>query len=290
MKETQCIARFVQRFFTQYLTAQRGLSSNTLLSYRDTLKLLLQFVVRQTAKPPDQLTLEDFDANVILAFLDDLEQTRGNCSRTRNHRLAGLRTFFRYVATQEPTVMERCQRICDIPLKRTAHTPIEYLVDEEVRALLESVDPSSPNGLRDYALWLFLYNTGARVQEAVDLELTDLRLDPPFQVKLIGKGGKERVCPLWPETVSALETYLRHRDAQASVPSVFVNARGEPITRFGIRYLVRQYAAKAAKTCPSLKSKNVTPHSLRHYSASRTITRLFDFPIIYWHLTEVYSA
>lgn len=281
MKETPCIARLVQRFFTQYLTAQRGLSPNTLLSYRDSLKLLLQFAARQTAKPPDQLTLEDFDANLIGAFLDDLEQTRGHCSRTRNNRLAGLRTFFRYVAGQEPTVMERCQRICDIPLKRTEHRTIEYLEDEEIRALLESVDPSSPNGLRDYALWLFLYNTGARVQEVVDLELADLRLQPPFQGKLTGKGRKERLCPLWPETVSALQTYFRHRDAQASsVPSVFVNARGEPITRFGIRYLVRQYAAKAAKTCPSLKSKNVTPHSLRHTTAMHLLQAGNDITVV----------
>ena len=281
MKATHCIARFVQHFFTQYLTAQRGLSPNTILSYRDTLKLLLQFVAGETAKPPDKLTLEDFDANLVLAFLDHLEQTRGNCSQTRNNRLAGLRTFFRYVAGQEPTVMERCKRICDIPLKRTEHTIIEYLEDEEVRALLESVDPNSRNGLRDYALLLFLYNTGARVQEAVDLELTDLRLQPPFQVKLTGKGRKERVCPLWPETVSALETYFRHRDAQASsVPAVFVNARGEPITRFGIRYLVCQYAAKAEKTCPSLKSKNVTPHSLRHTTAMHLLQAGNDITVV----------
>lgn len=281
MKATHCIARFVQRFFTQYLSAQRGLSANTILSYRDSLKLLLQFVAHQTAKPPDKLTVEDFDADLVLAFLDHLEQTRGNCSQTRNNRLAGLRTFFRYVAAEEPTVMERCKRICDIPLKRTEHRTIEYLEDEQVRALLESVEPSSPNGLRDYALLLFLYNTGARVQEAVDLELTDLRLQPPFQVKLTGKGRKQRVCPLWPETVSALQTYLRHRDVQASsVPSVFVNARGESITRFGIRYLVGQYAAKAEKTCPSLKSKNVTPHSLRHTTAMHLLQAGNDITVV----------
>ena len=281
MKATQYIARFVQRFFTQYLSAQRGLSPNTILSYRDSLKLLLQFAARQTAKPPDKLTLEDFDADLILAFLDHLEQTRGNCSQTRNNRLAALRSFFRYVAGQEPTVMERCKRICDIPLKRTAHPTIEYLEDEEVRALLESVDPNAPNGLRDYALLLFLYNTGARVQEAVDLERDDLRRQPPFQVKLTGKGRKQRLCPLWPETVSALETYLRHRDAQASsVPAVFVNARGEPITRFGIRYLVGQYASKAEKTCPSLKSKNVTPHSLRHTTAMHLLQAGNDITVV----------
>ena len=281
MKTTQSIARFVQPFFSQYLTAQRGLSPNTILSYRDSLKLLLPFVARQSAKPPDKLTLEDFDANLILTFLDHLEQTRGNSSQRCNNRLAALRTFFRYVAGQEPTVMERCQRICDIPLKRTEHTTIEYLEDEELCAILESVDPNSPNGLRDDALLLFLYNTGAPVQEAVDRERTDLPLEPPFQVKLTGKGRKERLCPLWPETVSALETYFRQRDPDASsISSVFVNARGEPITRFGIRYLVCQYAAKAEKTCPSLKSKNVTPHSVRHTTAMHLLQAGNDITLV----------
>ncbi len=281
MNTTHCIARFVQQFFTQYLTAQRGLSPNTILSYRDSIKLLLQFAARETGKPPDKLTVEDFDASLILAFLDHLEQTRGNGSHTRNNRLAALRSFFRYVAGQEPTVMERCKRICDIPLKRTAHTTIEYLEDQEVRAILQSVDPNSPNGLRDYALLLFLYNTGARVTEAVELQRTDLHLQPPFQVKLTGKGRKERICPLWPETVSALEAYFGQCDAQASsMSSVFINARGEPITRFGIRYIVCQYAAKAAKTCPSLTSKNVSPHSLRHTTAMHLLQAGNDITVV----------
>lgn len=268
MNATHCIARFVQRFFHEYLAAQRGLSPNTVLSYRDSLKLFLRFVSQQAGKPVDKLTLEDFDEKLVVAFLNDLQQRRGNSPQTRNNRLAALRSFFRYVAGQEPTVLARCQRICEIPAMRTDHKTIEYLEDKEMTSVLESVDQSSRNGLRDYALLMFFYNSGARVQEGVDLEIADLRLETPLQVKLTGKGRKQRVCPLWPETVAAIQAYLDQRDPDASkVPSVFLNANGKPITRFGIRYIVRRCAAKAAEVCPSLTSKKVSPHSVRHTTA-----------------------
>ncbi|MFQ5927439.1 MAG: tyrosine-type recombinase/integrase [Terriglobia bacterium] len=262
------LARFVQGFFHEYLAAQRGLSPNTIFSYRDCLKLFLRFASQRVGKPVDKLTLEDFDEKLVVAFLDDLEQTRGNSTQTRNNRLTALRAFFRYVAGQEPTVLRRCQRICEIPAKRTEHKTIEYLEDKEMTAVLESVDQSSRNGLRDYALLMFFYNSGARVQEVVDLEIADVRLEAPFQVKLTGKGRKQRVCPLWPETVAAIHNYLDQRDPDASeVPSMFLNANGKPITRFGIRYIVRHYAAKAAAVCPSVSSKKVSPHSIRHTTA-----------------------
>ena len=268
MNTTHPIARFVQGFFHDYLSAQRGLSPNTILSYRDCLKLFLRFASQRVEKPADKLTLENFDQKLVVAFLDDLEKTRDNSTQTRNNRLAALRAFFRYVLGQEPTVMAPCQRICEIPAKRTDHKTIEYLEDEEMKTVLESVDQRSRNGLRDFALLLFFYNSGARVQEVVDLEIADLRLQTPFQVKLTGKGRKQRVCPLWPETVEAIQNYLDQRDSDASeVPSVFLNANGNPITRFGIRYIVRRHAAKAAQVCPSVKSKKVSPHSIRHTSA-----------------------
>jgi integrase/recombinase XerD len=268
MNATHCIARFVQRFFQEYLAAQRGLSPNTVLSYRDSLKLFLRFVSQQVGKPVDKMTLEDFDEKRVIAFLNDLQEKRGNSPQTRNNRLAALRSFFRYVAGQEPTVLARCQRICEIPAMRTDHKTMEYLEDKEMTSVLESVDHSSRNGLRDYALLMFFYNSGARAQEVVDLEIADLRLETPSQVKLTGKGRKQRVCPLWPETVAAIQAYLDQRDPDAStVPSVFLNANGKPITRFGIRYIVRRCAAEAAEVCPSLKSKKVSPHSLRHTTA-----------------------
>ena len=273
MNATHPIAGFVQGFFHQYLAAQRGLSPNTILSYRDAVKLLLRYVSSQLGKPVDKLLVEDIDERMVVAFLAHLEADRGNCTQTRNNRLSTVRTFFRYVGHQEPTLLGQCQRIRAIPNKRTEHKVIEYLEDHEIGALLEQVDQHSRNGARDYALLLFLYNTGARVQEVVDLNVDDLRLDAPYQVKLTGKGRKERVCPLWPETVAALQKYLEHREPGiARNPSVFLNANGEPITRFGIRYIVRHYAAEAEEACPSLKSKKITPHSVRHYVAFRTMS------------------
>jgi site-specific recombinase XerD len=281
MNATHPISRFVQGFFHEYLAAQRGLSSNTILSYRDALKLLLRYVAGRAGTPVDKLAVEDFDEEVVVAFLAHLEADRGNCAQTRNNRLSALRTFFRYVAHQEPMLLGKCQRICAIPNKRTEHKVIEYLEDHEIGALLEQVDQNSRNGARDYALLLFHYNTGARVQEVVDLNVDDLRLDAPCQVKLTGKGRKERVCPLWPETVAALRNYLQQRQPDtARITAVFLNANGQPITRFGIRYIVRRYAAKAEEACPSLKSKKISPHSVRHTTAMHLLQSGNDLSIV----------
>lgn len=268
MNTTHPIAPFVQGFFHDYLAAQKGLSSNTVLAYRDGLKLFIRFGSEHLGKPVDKLIIEDLDQELVVKFLEHLETKRGNSPQTRNARLAALHAFFHYVAYQEPLVMARCQQICAIPSKRTTHKTIEYLEDEEMRDILNSVQQNSSQGARDYALLLFLYNTGARVQEAVDLKIDDLRLETPFQVKLVGKGRKVRVCPIWPETVEALQNYLNHRKPSASgIPHVFLNANDQRITRFGVRYIVRQYAVNAAQACPSLKSKKVSPHTVRHTTA-----------------------
>ena len=164
--------------------------------------------------------------------------------------------------------MVQCQRICAIPLKKTPHKCINYLEDKEVQALLDSVDFCTRYGTRDYALLLFLYNTGARVQEVVNLQTSDIHQQTPLQVRIIGKGNKERICPLWPETVRAIDTYLHHREEDGCGSSaLFLNAKGEPITRFGIRHIVRKYATKAVLVCPSLATKNVSPHLVRHSTA-----------------------
>jgi site-specific recombinase XerD len=261
------IAPYVHSFFHQHLAAERGLSPNTIVCYRDSLKLLLQFAADRLKTPIDKLAIEHFSADVVLAFLNDLESTRGNSARTRNNRLAALRAFFRHVARQEPLLLQPCQRLCQIPLKKTPHQCIEYLEDHEVRALLGSVDLSDRNGVRDYALLLLLYNTGARVQEVVDLEIKDVHQDAPPQVRLIGKGNKERVCPLWHETVRAIQTYLDTRRDEHHDTALFLNATGQPITRFGIGYIVSKYAKRAATTCPSLANKSVSPHLMRHSTA-----------------------
>ncbi len=217
---------------------------------------------------------------MVTAFLDHLEANRSNSTQTRNNRLAALRAFFRYVAAQEPMLLARSQQICEIPNKRSPHKTIDYLEDEEMSAVLESIDPNSRNGQRDHALVLFLYNTGARVQEVVDLTLADLRLQTPYQVKLTGKGRKERRCLLWPETVTALQDYLNDRDGDPPEGPVFLNANGIPITRFGIRYIVRRYAGKATKDCPSLKSKKVGPHTIRHTTATHLLQSGNDISVV----------
>lgn len=245
------------------------------------MKLFLQFVSRRTRKPLDQLRLEAIDAAAVRAFLDDLETTRGNGVHTRNCRLSALRAFFRHVATQKPYALAQCQSICDIPLKRTPPRPIEYLEDAELRAMLESVDPQARNARRDYALLLFLYNTGARAQEVVDLRVEGLSLQSVYQVQLTGKGGKQRICPLWPETVTALEQSLQQRPAHArESASVFLNAKGDMLTRFGLRYIVRKYAAKAALRCPSLKSKKTGPHTIRHATAMALLQATNDITVV----------
>ncbi len=268
MEKYHPIARFVHDFFHHYLGAQRGLSTHTIASYRDSLKLLFQFAAQWCKKPVDKLVVEHFDASLVLAFLDHLEAIRGNCARTRNNRLAALRAFFRHIALEEPLLIAQCQRICAIPFKKTPHKCIDYLEDQEVQALLDSVDPCTRNAKRDYALLLFLYNTGARVQEVADLQISDVHRQAPLQVRFIGKGNKERICPLWPETVQAIDTYLHNREGDGcSSSALFLNAKGAPITRFGISHIVRKYATKAALVCSSLTTKKVSPHLVRHTTA-----------------------
>lgn len=281
MNATHSLARLVHGFFQEYMAAQKGLSPNTILSYRDAVKLFLGFAAKQVGKPVDKLVLEDFDEPLALNFLDDLQATRGNCAAVRNNRLAALRAFFRYTAAQEPLALARCQRICAIATKRQEHKTIQYLEDNEMTAVLNSINRHSRNGSRDYALLLFLYNTGARVQEVVDLKFADVRLQIPFQVRLCGKGRKERLCPLWPESVEALETYFSSRKPTLFEDSpAFVNANGRRITRFGIRYLVRQYAAQAAQVCPSMKSKKVSPHTWRHTTAMHLLQSGNDISVV----------
>ena len=281
MNANHLIAPLIQAFFQHFLVAQRGLSPHTIAAYRDSIKLFLNFAAGRLQKPVDKLTVEDFHDKLVVAFLDNLETSRGNSTRTRNARLAALHALFRYIAGQQPEAMARCQQICALPAKRTTHNTIEYLEDNEIRAVLGSVDQSSRNALRDYALLLFLYNTGARAQEVVDLRIDKLRFEMPYQVKLLGKGRKERACPLWPDTIQALQNYLQHREPSATEsPSVFFNANGKPITRFGIRHIVRKYAAKAGQACASIKAKKVSPHMVRHTTAMHLLQSGNDLNVI----------
>ncbi len=203
---THLLANFTKRFFSHYLPIQKGLATNTLLAYRDAIKLLLCYAADTLHKSADKLSVEELDESLVLAFLDHLENDRGCGPRTRNARLAAIRVFFTFIAREEPILLLQCQKIRTIPLKRTQYKTVAYLEEPEMQALLDMVDINSRTGVRDKALLLLLYNTGARVSEVVGIKISDLRLQGTSpQVSLLGKGKKHRSCPLWPETTQALQ-------------------------------------------------------------------------------------
>jgi integrase/recombinase XerD len=262
------LARALRRFFVEHLPGVRGASVHTVRSYRDALALLLRFLATRTARPVVELDLSDLDPDAVIAFLSHLEQERGNGAATRNARLAAVHAFARYVATQYPEWLEACQRLLAVPFKRAPTRAVDYLEAGELRAMLDAADPSTTSGRRDHALLLALFNTGARVQELLDLRPVDCQLDRPYQVRLLGKGKKERFCPLWPHTAEVLRRLATETGLDStSAERLFRNGRGEPLTRFGVRYLLRKYATLARSAAPTLARKRVHPHTLRHTTA-----------------------
>jgi integrase/recombinase XerD len=266
-KKSNELAIALKGFFCNYLPRQKGASRHTLKSYRDSLKFLLLFLARDNGSV-NALSFEDVDVNRIAAFLEHLETDRHNSIGTRNIRLAAIHSFFRYVASMFPENVFLAQQVLSIPFKRMCTRSIEYLEFEELVAVLEQIDRSTLNGRRDYALITLMFNTGARVQEIVDLKTNDLHLSTPFQVHIFGKGRKERVCPIWANTADILRKYLEERGINQSKPvTLFMNHLGTPLTRFGIRYILEKYVRKAAENNPSLKGKRLHPHSIRHSTA-----------------------
>lgn len=262
------LARSLRQFFSDYLPTIRGVSPNTIQSYRDTVVLLLRFAAQTKQLDPVRLELSDLFPEDVLAFLQHLEADRHNKPSTRNVRLAAIHAFFRHVATQYPEHLEQAQRILNIPIKRAQTRPIDYLDYPELCAVFDSVDRSRAQGRRDYALLVTMFNTGARVQEIVDLRVSDLQLTKPFQVRLCGKGRKVRLCPIWPQTADLLRRLCDEIGiADQASASLFRNRRGEPITRYGIRYILAQHCERAKETCPSLVGKRLHPHSMRHSTA-----------------------
>lgn len=278
------VATTMNGFFNQYLAVEKGLAPNTILAYRDTLKLLFGFAAEAEQKSVDDLLLEDLEQKRILSFLEHGESERDWSARTRNARLAGIRTYFRFIAREEPALMLQCQRIRAIPNKRSQHRIIEHLEENETRALLDSPKPDERNGPRDQALLLLLYNTGARASEIVALDIAHLRLDASGQVKLLGKGRKQRSCPLWPETVQAIGAYLEvRRPTDPQDDALFLNGNGRRLTRFGIRYIVKKHAAGTEEEEPGIKEKNVGPHTIRHSTAMHLLRSGNDVNTVrYW--------
>ena len=222
----------------------RGASAHTIRAYRDTLKLFFLFLAARKRRTIADLSLDDVQSEAVLAFLNHVESERGNSASTRNTRLAALRSFVQHLLRQDVTRAGQYGRILAIQTKRAIHRVVPYLEPEEARAVIAAVDARSATGARDRALLLFLYNTGARVSEALALRFRELRLERPPQVRLHGKGQKERMCPLWPETVTALKQIAR---TDANDEHVFRNAQGKPLTRDGVAYLLSKYVRRAAK-------------------------------------------
>ncbi|MFH1186056.1 MAG: tyrosine-type recombinase/integrase [Chloroflexota bacterium] len=265
------LATLLQEFFQTYLREQRSVSPNTVKSYRDTFKLLIAYVSarRRTARP---LCVTDLDAKTVLAFLRNLEdpdQGRGNCAQSRNQRLAAIQCFFKYLALHQPSLERQAKRIFAIPIKRVPPKAVESPSRKELEALLAQPQTTTADGIRDLAILTFIYNTGARAQEAADARLSWFDFTNRT-VSIIGKGQRQRLTPLWPSTVRLLKLYKenhRRRPHKMAVDHFFINQRAGAFTRFGIRTLVKKYLRLAAKRCPSLAGKRLSAHSLRHATA-----------------------
>ncbi len=267
----------VQSFFHDYLERVRGASGHTIRAYRDTLRLFFLFLAHRRNGSAADLTLDDLRADAVLAFLDHVESRRGNCAATRNYRLAVLRSFARHLLRYDLGRAEQYGRILALPSKKATVHVATYLEPEQARAVIAAVDPKSASGVRDRALLLFLYNTGARVSEALSVHLRELHLDRPRQVRLFGKGRKERLCPLWPETAEALRRIV---NADSGEEPVFRNARGGLLTRDGVAYLLDKYVRRASESMPHLRTLRVTPHVMRHSCAVALLQAGIDVSVI----------
>jgi site-specific recombinase XerD len=260
----------LQAYFTDRLMRQRNASPNTVASHRDAFRLLLGFAQRVLRKPPTALAVDDLTPSFLGRFLDYLEQERGNVPRSRNVRLAAIHSFFSYVALQEPGLGALAQQVLAIPGKRYKTKPVDFLTRPEIEALLAVPDQGTWSGRRDRTLLLVATQTGLRVSELVGLCCQDVVFGTGAHVRCTGKGRKERCTPLRKDAVAALRAWLRERHGQPAEP-LFPNARGHPLSRDGVEYLLAKHAAVARIHCPSMRGKRVSPHVLRHYADLRTM-------------------
>jgi site-specific recombinase XerD len=269
----------LQGFFHQWLGQQRNASRHTILAYRDAWRLFLRFVANRAGRPVAKLTLNHLTAAEVIAFLQHVEAARGASIATRNCRLAAVKSFFLFVADREPAAAGLCAEVLRIPSKKQPKRAICYLEPDEVAAILAQPDRTTLLGQRDHAMLGFLYNTGARIQEALDVCPKHLRLDAPAHVRLFGKGRKERICPLWPETAELIVALLRRQPRNPEEP-IFCNRYGQKLGASGVRFQLRQYVESASQKTPALSSKRISPHTFRHTTAVHLIAAGVDVTVI----------
>lgn len=269
----------LQHFFTDRLCAQLGASPHTVASYRDTFRLMLLFATERLGRAPSEMSVEDLDVSLLGAFLDHLEQDRGNGTRTRNTRLAALRSFFRYVAFTEPACALQCQRVLAIPAKRYDRHPVEFLTEEETAALVAAPDVATWIGRRDRTLLLVAVQTGLRNSEIRSLRRSDVELGTGAHVRCTGKGRKMRCTPLRRDVAAAVKTWLAEQAGHADDP-VFPSSRGGRLSADALQRLVARHAVAAHDVCPSLAGRAITPHTLRHTTAMTLLRRGVDHTVI----------
>ena len=269
------IASHISAFLQQRLPLERGASENTCDSYAYSFQLLFLYAAQRFKIEPSALLFEQLDAPLIVDFLNHLEIDRGNSPVSHNIRLAAIKSFMRYMQYRLPSALEQIQRVLAIPAKKTETRLIDHLTLEEMQAILDAPDPTTRFGIRDRAMLQLCFSAGLRVSELVSLRLTDLSFQPKPVILVHGKGRRERALPLWKETMQALRPWLELR-ADTSFRELFLNARGEPMTRAGFEYILRKHAATASNQCPSLLQKRVSPHVLRHTCAMTVLTATKD--------------
>jgi integrase/recombinase XerD len=273
------LAPTLQAFFTERLAGQRQASPHTIAAYRDTLRLLLRFAAEQTAKQPSALDIEDLDAPLIGAFLDHLEHDRHNSVRTRNTRLAAIRSLFRYAALKHPEHAATIQRVLAIPPKRFQRTLVTFLTEPEIDALLAAPDRGTWTGRRDHAMLLLAAQTGLRASELIALDCGDVHLGVGAHVRCLGKGRKQRITPLTKQTVAVLRVWLIERTGRPDQP-LFPTRTGKPLSRDALERRIAAHATTASAVCRSLAAKNITPHVLRHTAAMRLLHAGVDTSVI----------
>ena len=277
MTDINRIGTWIRRFLVEHLTGERNLAKNTQASYRDTLSLLLPFAAKKMGKPVDRLSVEDVSVEVVRLLLQHIEQVRGCSVATRNQRLAAIHALAHFISERSPEHIAWSSEIRLVPFKKAPKPAMAYLDKSEMEALLHAPDRRNAQGLRDYAVLLFLYNTGARADEVARLTISNLNLDRSPSVKITGKGAKIRYCPLWGLTAKALHFLVVGR---APDEAVFLSRRQESFTRFGVRTLVQRYLHKASRQAPSLAAKRISTHTIRHTTAMHLLRAGVDINTI----------